>query len=62
MDRQAVDLAAEGAADRVADGGIDLAGDLGDRQPVGHDEVEIDRQTAGELDLDARAGRARGDR
>ena len=42
VDRQPRDLAAERPAERVANGRIDLPGDLGDRDAVGHGQVEID--------------------
>ena len=42
MDRQPPDLAPEGSSDRVADRGLDLAGDLRDRHAVGDRQVQLD--------------------
>ena len=56
MDRQLADLAAEGPSDRVADGRIDLARDLGDRDAVGDREIELDVERGAEVDVDPRLG------
>ena len=42
MDDELSDLEIEGAPDRVADVGVDLAGDLGDRHAQGDVEVELE--------------------
>ena len=53
---QPADLATERVADRVADGRIDLAGDLGDRDAVRDGQVEVDVDGFAEVDGDPRLG------
>ena len=56
-DRELVDLPPERGPDRVADRQIDLARDLGDRQPVGDAQAHPDRQLPPATDTRSPPGR-----
>ena len=56
---QAADLEAERVAKRVADGRVDLARDLRDRDAEGDRQVEVDVDAVAEADRRARAARDR---
>ena len=56
VDGHPADLATERVADRVADGRIDLAGDLRDGHAERDGQVEVDVDRVAEADRDARLG------
>ena len=58
MDRQPADLPGQRAPKRVAHRRIDLAGDLGDRDAVGHGQVELDLEPVVEAEVDPRLAQA----